>query len=39
MIFFRVPQLLAHAFAVAARYRGQRRFKVLFQQCQTRRLG
>ena len=34
-----VPQPLVHAFAVAARYRGERRFKVLFQQCQTRRLG
>jgi hypothetical protein len=34
-----VPQPLLDAFAVAARYRGERRFKVLFQQCQTRRLG
>ena len=33
-----VPQLLVHAFPVAARYRGERRFKVLFQQCQTFRL-
>ena len=33
------PQPLVHAFAVAARYRGERRFQVLFQQCQTRRLG
>src|SRR6516165_3443162 len=32
-----VPQPLVHAFAVAARYRGERRFKVLFQQRQTRR--
>jgi hypothetical protein len=34
-----VPQPLVHAFAVAARYRGERRFKVLFQQRQTRRPG
>ena len=27
------------AFAVAARYRGERQFKVLFKQCQTRRLS
>ena len=32
-----VPQPLIHA--VAARYRGERRFKVLLQQCQPRRLG
>lgn len=29
------PQPLVHAFAVTAPYRGERRFKVLFQQCQT----
>ena len=34
-----VPQPLASAFVVAARYRGERRFKVLFQQRQSRRPG
>ena len=34
-----VPQPLVHAFTVAARYRGERRFKVLFEQRQTRRPG
>ena len=34
-----VPQLLAHACGVAAWYRGERRCKVLFQQCQIRLVG
>jgi hypothetical protein len=34
-----ISQTLVNAFAVAARYRGERRFEVPFQQCQTRLLG
>src|SRR5262245_60520386 len=34
-----VPQPLVRACAVAARYRGERRLKVVFQQCQARLWG